>query len=67
MGPLHAQETLIEVTPTEYDFGDVIIGDSATTIITIQNTDVHILTINGISLSGGLDPNYSIILKPQMF
>jgi len=59
-------ETIIEVTPLEYDFGTVTIGDSATTIVTIQNTNGHIITINGISLAGGIDPHFSITSSPTL-
>ena len=53
-------QSIIEVTPTEYDFGNVTKGDSATTIVTIQNTNGHIITITGLSLTGTSDPDYEI-------
>lgn len=58
--PALAQETIIEVTPTEYDFGNVTVGDSATAIFTIQNTNGHYLTIWDVSLSVGSDPDFAI-------
>lgn len=57
--PIQAQ-SIIEVTPTDYDFGNVAKGDTATTMVTIQNINGHILTISGLNLSGTSDPAFSI-------
>jgi len=38
--PIQAQQ-IIEITSEEYSFGTVTIGNSATTIVTIQKTNVH--------------------------
>ena len=59
-------QSIIEVTPTDYDFGNVTKDDFATTIITIQNIDGHILTITGISLTGTSDPDFNITSAPPL-
>jgi hypothetical protein len=53
-------QSIIEVTPTDYDFGNVTIDDAATTIVTIQNINGHIITISGVALTGTSDPAFSI-------
>ncbi len=59
-------QTIIEVTPLDYDFGNVTIGDSATTIVTIQNTNRHNLTITALSLTGDSDPDFSITSRDPL-
>lgn len=44
----------IEVVPLEHDFGDVEVGSSSTTIITISNMNGSELAIS-VSLSGSAD------------
>lgn len=52
--------SIIEVTPTEYDFGDVAVGGSSTVIIHIQNINGHILNIWDVSLSAGSASAFAI-------
>ena len=45
-------QTVIEVSPLGYDFGDVQVGSPGSTIITISNIDGQDLVIQSVSLSG---------------
>lgn len=47
--------SIIEVTPAEHDFGEVMVGASSTVIITIQNINGHFLNIWDVSLAAGSD------------
>jgi len=48
-------DPVLEVSPTEHDFGNVEVDTSATTIVTISNVGGHDLVVTGISLSGSGD------------
>ena len=50
----------IEVSPLEHDFGNVFIGNSSTTIVTISNWGGHPLVIFDISLGSGSSSDFSI-------
>jgi hypothetical protein len=50
----------IEVSPLTYDFGQILVGQSATTIITITNVGNNDLTINSIDLAQKGPASYSI-------
>lgn len=54
----------LEVTPTEYDFGEVELGSSRSTIITITNAGYDILNINEVSFQTGSSPYFSIASAP---
>ena len=45
---VEAQETIIDVSPMEYDFGNVEVGQSSSMIFTITNTNGHQLMIFGL-------------------
>lgn len=64
--PPDPENSLIEISPLEYDFGNITVGDSATTIITIQNENDPTLTITGITLNGTSDPDFSITSAPAL-
>jgi hypothetical protein len=50
----------LEVVPLQHDFGDVSIGSSSTSIITISNLWWGDLTINEFSVQPGSSPDFSI-------
>ena len=50
----------IEVTPLAYDFGEVEIGASDSTVITIVNSTGHPHTITGISFREGSSTDFSL-------
>jgi hypothetical protein len=53
----------IEVVPLDHDFGDVQVGSSSTTIVTISNINGHDLEIYEVSLSGSAD--FAISMEPD--
>lgn len=53
----------IVVSPMEHDFGDVELGSSSTTMITISNIDGHDLEIYSVSLEGSAD--FAITMYPN--
>ena len=62
----------IEVSPLAHDFGDVELGTSRTTIVTISNVGVGNLTVTDINLSGDVNdfaitsgPNLPAIVEPN--
>ena len=56
--------SIIEVTPAEFDFGEVTVGESSTVIVTIQNINGHILNIWYVALSAGSDPAFAVTDAP---
>lgn len=58
----------IDVSPRKYDFGYVSIGDTASTIFTVENKGYNSLTITGISLSGSSDftGSHTCPLTPEL-
>jgi beta propeller repeat protein len=50
----------IEVAPLAHDFGDVTLGTSATTIVTLSNVGNLPLTISDVALQGAGSPAFSI-------
>lgn len=57
-------DPVIEVSPTEHDFGDVELNASATTIITVYSVGGHDLVVTGISLNGSSD--FAITSLPSL-
>jgi hypothetical protein len=55
----------IEVIPIVHDFGDVEVGTSVTTIITISNINGQSLTVYDISFQTGSSGDFSITTAPQ--
>jgi len=53
----------IEVVPLYHDFGDVQVGSTTTTIITVSNVDGHDLEIGSVELVGSAD--FSITMAPD--
>ena len=51
LAPVHAQD----VDPTSHDFGDVTVGESVSTIVTLSNDGFDQIMINSITLSGSGD------------
>jgi hypothetical protein len=56
-------DPIIEVVPLDHDFGDVQVGSSSTTIITISNVNGHDLEIYSVTLSGSAD--FAITMYPD--
>jgi hypothetical protein len=50
----------IEVMPLEYDFGEVEIGTSSSTVITIVNYTGHPHIITSIAFAEGSSPDFSL-------
>lgn len=50
----------IEVTPLEHDFGEIEVGESSSTTITISNYTGHPHTITAVAFSEGSSPDFSI-------
>jgi hypothetical protein len=50
----------IEVMPLEYDFGEVEVGTSSSTIITIMNYTGHSHIITSIAFTEGSSPDFSL-------
>jgi len=53
-----------EVDPIKYDFGDVKLGSSNSTIITISNTGMELFFISEIGFEAGSSPDFSITSDP---
>jgi hypothetical protein len=51
----------LTITPSYYDFGNVTVGQTATHVITLQNTGTGSLTISGLSVAGSLFSVSSLI------
>lgn len=49
-----------EVDPVKHDFGDVKLGSSSSTIITISNTEMNSFFISEIGFEVGSSPDFSI-------
>jgi hypothetical protein len=56
----------IDVSPFSYDFGDVEIGASSTTVLTITNVGGYSLLVNDVAFSGGGNPDFSISYIPYL-
>jgi hypothetical protein len=56
----------IEVSPLEYNFGDVVLGSSATTTVTISNAGQGALVVSGIGLELGGSADFSIVSVPAL-
>lgn len=56
----------IEVTPLEYDFCDVQVGDSSTVIVTLTNVGEHPLTVQIIAREVGSSDDFSITFAPSV-
>lgn len=54
----------IEVVPSEHDFGNVELGSSSSTIITVTNGGWGNLAIYKVSLQAGSSPDFSITSAP---
>lgn len=57
--------SIIEVTPTEHDFGEVQVGAASSVIIEIQNINGHNLLILDVSLDPASDPGFFISDSPN--
>lgn len=55
----------IEVTPLTYHFGEVEIGTSSSTVITIDNYTGHSHIITSITFTAGSSPDFSIATELQ--
>ena len=60
-GPARA----IEVIPLEYHFGEVEIGASSSTVLTIVNYTGHSHIITAIAFSAGSSPDFSIATEVE--
>ena len=56
----------IEVNPLGYDFGDIEVGTSSTTIITISNFGDGVLYITDLAFQSGSSSDYEITLSPSL-
>lgn len=56
----------IDVSLQSYDFGDVNVGGSSTTIITISNVGTGPLIINGIAFQAGSSSDFAITASPVL-
>jgi len=56
----------IEATPVEYDFGDVEVGTSAMTIVTISNLGNAGLGVNSLGFTAGSSNDFSITASPNI-
>jgi hypothetical protein len=59
-------DPIIEVMPMQHDFGDVELGSSVTTIITISNINGHDLVISGIDFQAGSSSDFAITMMPAL-
>jgi hypothetical protein len=56
----------ISVAPTSYDFGNVNLGSSANTLVTISNTGGLDLTVSGIGLENGSSSAIAVTQAPAL-
>jgi len=59
-------DPIIEVVPMEHDFGDVEVGSSAATIITISNINGHDLIVTAIGSGAGSSTEFAITMAPAL-
>jgi len=63
---LTSSASAIEVTPLEYDFGEVEIGTSSSTVITIVNYTGHDHVITSIAFTEGSSPGFSLATNLEL-
>ena len=56
----------IEVSPAEYDFGEVELGTSSTVIVTISNVGGADLTVETIAFEAGSSGDFAITTAPSL-
>jgi hypothetical protein len=56
----------IQVSPSEYDFGDVELGSSGTAIVTISNVGDANLTVSDIAFDTGSSSDFTITASPLL-
>ena len=56
----------IEVVPLSYDYGDVELGTSSATIVTISNIGGYTLIVNDVTFSSDSNPDFSITSVPPL-
>jgi hypothetical protein len=56
----------LEVVPTEHNFGDVQLGSSSSTIITITNNELEPYFIDTVGLASGGSADFSILSAPAL-
>jgi TolB protein len=56
----------IDVSPLSYDFGDVELGDSSMTIVTVSNVGDVDITVSDISFEVGSSADYSVTSGPTL-
>lgn len=56
----------INVSPLEYNFGDVVLGSSATMTVTISNVGQEALVVSEIGLEFGGGTDFSIVSVPEL-
>lgn len=56
----------IDVSPAEYDFGEVELGTSSTVIITISNAGCGDLTVDSIEFAAGSSADFDIATVPSL-
>jgi hypothetical protein len=56
----------IEVLPLAHDFGDVEVGTSSTTIVTVENIGDDPLTVDSIVLNGSSNPAFAVTSAPGL-
>jgi hypothetical protein len=56
----------IEVLPTSHDFGSVLLGNSATTVITISNVGGHPLLVYSLDFQAGSSAYLAITVAPPL-
>jgi sugar lactone lactonase YvrE len=56
----------LEVSPLEYDYGDVALGTVSTVIVTISNVGDDELTLTGLAFQAGSSDQFSILSAPSL-
>ncbi len=57
---------IMDVSPTSHDFGNVQVGTSEMTVVTIQNIGEHPLTVNVIELKAGSSTDFCCSEMPTL-
>ena len=50
----------LEITPLQYNFGEVEVGNTVTTIILLTNFNGHAIIVSSVAFQDGSDPDFSL-------
>ena len=61
-----ANPDTLEVLPTDHDFGDVEVGTTVTTIVSMRNVNGRDVEVFGLGFQAGSSADYSMVDSPRV-